>query len=298
MIDGRWLTLEGAHNVRDLGGLPTVDGRTTRTGVVLRADALDGLSAADTTYLIETVGLRHVIDLRSASERGERGRGPLGEHRALAYTEVEVIPIEALGRRRERRATAYAGGTHPDRIMADGYRELLDLGAPAFRAAADVIASDGGVPALFHCAAGKDRTGVFAALLLDNAGVEHDAIVADYTLTDERMPSIIERLTGVASFEQLAVQLPVFTFQAKAGTMAHFLEHLRDERGGAAGYLAAIGVDDATIGRLRARLRRLIRSRASSNSATALAWSRSPISAGARPAAARACEPSRMMPRR
>jgi hypothetical protein len=242
--------LEGARNVRDLGGLPTVDGGVTRHGVLLRADALDALTAADVATLVDRLGLRTVVDLRSDIERVERGRGPLGERGAIAYAELEVVPVADLGRRRERRAVAYASGADPHSIMADGYAELLDLGARAFRLAAETLAADGGTPALFHCAAGKDRTGVLAALLLDNAGVDPAAIVADYALTDDRMPAILERLTGVASFDDLARQLPVFSFQAKAPTMASFLGHLH-ERGGAAAYLASIGVGADAIGRLR-----------------------------------------------
>ena len=82
----RWLALEGAHNVRDLGGLPTVDGGVTRHGVLLRSDALDLLSDADVDVLSNTFGLRHVIDLRSSSERAERGRGPLGGIPTVRYT--------------------------------------------------------------------------------------------------------------------------------------------------------------------------------------------------------------------
>ena len=74
--------------------------------------------------------------------------------------------------------------------MAEGYVHLLDLGGPAFAKAANALVADGGTPALFHCSAGKDRTGVLAALLLDLAGVEHDAIVADYALTSERMEAV------------------------------------------------------------------------------------------------------------
>src|SRR5262245_22644223 len=84
-----WIELEGAHNVRDLGGLRAGSGRT-RTGVLLRSDALDQLTAGDVRRLVEERGLAHVVDLRSANERVERGRGPLGAT-PLRYTEVEVI---------------------------------------------------------------------------------------------------------------------------------------------------------------------------------------------------------------
>jgi hypothetical protein len=101
-VTERWLELVGACNVRDLGGLPLRDGGVTRSGALLRADALDGLGAEDVAALADAFGLRHVIDLRSEGERIERGRGPLGD-RDVVYTEVEVVPNDALGKRQAAR---------------------------------------------------------------------------------------------------------------------------------------------------------------------------------------------------
>jgi len=246
-IDQRWQPLDGAHNVRDLGGLPLPGGPATRSGRLLRADALDRLTAADVGLLVDRYGLRHVVDLRSSSERAERGRGALDAAGAVRYTEVEVIPSDALERRRAERSGPLGADVDTDVLMADGYVELLELGAPAFRAAVEALVEQEGTPALFHCSAGKDRTGVLAALLLDLAGVPHEAIVADYALTDERMPAIIERLTGAASFEALAEQVPVFAFRARAATMSHFLTRLADRWGDSAGYLSWAGLPDGAL---------------------------------------------------
>src|SRR5687767_879702 len=97
----------------------------------MRSDALDGLTAEDVNRLVDELGLAHVVDLRSASERLERGRGPLGET-PVRYTEVEVIGPEDLARRAETRAAAFAAGLPPARILSEGYIELLDLGGGAF----------------------------------------------------------------------------------------------------------------------------------------------------------------------
>ena len=97
-----WIDLAGAHNVRDLGGLRAGAG-ATRPNVLLRADALDGLTAADVAELVETRGLAHVVDLRSGHERLERGRGLLGAT-PVRYTELEVIGPDDLARRAESRA--------------------------------------------------------------------------------------------------------------------------------------------------------------------------------------------------
>ena len=252
--EARWLAMEGAHNVRDLGGVPLPGGGATRHGRLLRADALDALTAADVEHLVDTFGLRHVVDLRSSSERAERGRGPLGSVGDVTYTEVEVIPADVLSRRRETRAAALERGDDTDVVMGDGYVELLELGAPAFRSALERLVEADGSPALFHCSAGKDRTGVLAALLLGLAGADHEAIVTDYALTEERVPAIVLRLTGAASFDELAKELPAFMFQAKAATMRHFLGRLDADWGGPAGYVSSIGVDDEAVAVLRSLL--------------------------------------------
>ena len=252
-MNDRWIELAGACNVRDLGGLPLRHGGATRSGVLLRADALDGLTDDDVLALIESFGLRHVVDLRSQGERRERGRGPLGDH-PITYTEVEVISNGVLGARQSARKQRYAAGDPPDVIMAEGYIHLLELGGPALAQSVDAVAADGGTPALFHCSAGKDRTGVFAALLLDLVGVERDAIVADYALTSERIDAVFARLSGAESFARMAAAVPAFAFGSEPATMEKFLAALTERWGDAAGYLQAAGVSQDTVAALRRRL--------------------------------------------
>ena len=253
-VTERWIQLAGACNVRDLGGLPLRDGGVTRSGVVLRADALDGLTADDVTALADAFGLRHVIDLRSDGERVERGRGLLGD-RVVAYTQVEVVPSDALGARQAAREERFANGDEPAAIMADGYMHLLELGGPAFAQAVNALAEEGGTPALFHCSAGKDRTGVLAALLLDVAGVEHDAIVADYALTTERVDAVFARLRGAQWFSRLAEEVPAFVFGSEAATMSAFLAALADRWGDAGTYLTSVGATGQSLETVRQTLR-------------------------------------------
>jgi protein-tyrosine phosphatase len=247
-----WIELEGAHNVRDLGGL-AADGARTRAGVLLRSDALHELTAADVEQLVDVVGVAHVVDLRSSAERSERGRGALGST-AVRYTELEVIGPDVLARRAATRAAAFAAGLDPARILSDGYVELLELGAQAFTEAFGRIIEPGGTPALVHCAVGKDRTGVLIALLLDAAGVDRDEIVADYARTGERMAPIIARWTTTNPSSGLTEQLAAFTAMAVPETMEHVLEHLHDRWGGGAGFFIAHGQSPEAIDLWRARL--------------------------------------------
>ena len=230
-----WIDLAGAHNARDLGGLQA-GRRWTGPNVLLRADALDGLTAADVAELVESRGLAHVVDLRSGHERVERGRGALGST-PVRYTEVEVIGPDDLVRRAEARASAFARAEPAARIIADGYVELLDIGAPA----------------LVHCAIGKDRTGVLVALLLDLAGVDRDEIVADYARTGERMGPVIARWVD-DSGSTINEQVAAFSALAAPATMAQVLEVLHERWGGAAGFFAAHGVPAADLDRWREKL--------------------------------------------
>jgi protein tyrosine/serine phosphatase len=247
-----WIELDGAFNARDLGGLPTGDpDRRTRRGVLLRADALDGLSVADVAVLVEEWALGHVVDLRSAGERAERGRGLLGGHGAVVYSELEVIRDADLERRRLDRAARMEAGMDPAEIIGEGYVELLQLGARAFVGAFEGMLRPGGVPALIHCSAGKDRTGVLAALLLGAVGVPRDVIVADYAATGERMAGVLARLQEARHFQGLAANLPAFALDAQAASMAHFLDRLDAEWGGPASWLEAHGAPAGAVARWR-----------------------------------------------
>jgi protein-tyrosine phosphatase len=240
-----WIELAGAYNVRDLGGLPARDG-VTRSGVLLRADALDALTETDVAHLVEQLGLAHVFDLRSRAERDQRGRGRLGAT-AVVYSELEVIGDEDVQRRRDDRFAAFAAGGVPEEILALGYVELLELGRHAFATSLTRLVEPGGTPALVHCAAGKDRTGVLVALLLDAAGVERDAIVADYAATQERMAPIVARLASAQAYQEMAEQVPAFVFEARAGTMEHFLVRLDERWGGAGEFFVANGAQPSAV---------------------------------------------------
>ncbi len=244
-MNTRWVELDGAANVRDLGGLPAGHGQTN-SGLVLRADALDALSPADVTQLVHGWGLRHVVDLRSDGERLERGRGLLNEH-PLRYSELQIIDEAQLEQRRTEREQRLADGVEVALLVAEGYAQLLSWGSVAFVAAFRAVTGPDGNPALIHCSAGKDRTGILAALLLGAAGVDRDAIVADYALTTERMDLVISRLASAERFAYLAENVQSFVFAAHGETMDWFLHHLDNGWGGAAGWLGAQGVTEGEL---------------------------------------------------
>lgn len=170
----RLIRLTAVHNFRDLGGYPTADGRTTRWRMLFRADGLQRLGGAD-LEVVRALGLRTVIDLRSDGELAERGTFPHVEH-PVAFHHVPIIDStwQHLDRAADDDAVAF---------LAWAYHDMLRQGPDRFVQAIEQLSQPEALPAVFHCAAGKDRTGVLAMLLLGSLGVPHEYIAADYALT-------------------------------------------------------------------------------------------------------------------
>jgi hypothetical protein len=170
-------------NLRDIGGLPTTDGRRTRTGVLYRSEAPRRGDLPPPAPMLWPP--RTVIDLRSAVERSSHGHPLAGDG-----TAVRTLPLfgEEVGRQEGSRvATALAVD------LAALYQAILDVAAPRLVEILHLVA-EAPAPLLVHCAAGKDRTGLVVALLLRVAGVEKDAVLADYAATAENMPDVLRRL--------------------------------------------------------------------------------------------------------
>jgi protein-tyrosine phosphatase len=186
----RWVAVEGSSNVRDLGGLPLRGGGTTASGVFYRSDTPQEWTLSDTQAWRER-GLGLVVDLRTPLEAEQEGRGPLVDAGEVRYLNAPLLPDEAVLRDDSELVV------HDDSRRARVERYLSYLSGDGGRNLVRAVEAltDSEAPALFHCAAGKDRTGVLAAFLLEVAGVEREAVVADYALTTERLDGIVERLS-------------------------------------------------------------------------------------------------------
>ena len=239
--DARFVRLADTLNMRDLGGLPLVGGGTTRTGRLLRSDAPLRLPPADHATLAR-LGLRTVIDLRQGHEL-EREPSALAGRPDVTVHHVELWTL------------VDASGEVPDDpwSITGFYLSLLDHAGPGFAASARLLADAEGA-ALFHCTAGKDRTGMVALLLLDLAGVARDAVVADFALTDARIEPIRARLLEDAERRGIARGDFARLLGASPDLIVPALEHLDRRYGGAEAYLRRHGASDATLARLRDKL--------------------------------------------
>ncbi|MCA1711177.1 MAG: tyrosine-protein phosphatase [Actinobacteria bacterium] len=238
----RWLELDGAVNVRDLGGLPTQDGRATRPGVVLRSDNLQALSERDVQQLRE-LGVGTVVDLRTPVEVTQEGPGPLVD--VVRHVNLDLIPSWGA-----ERAVPHEKREQGD--LSHFYLTYLDDAPDAVvQALREIVAAKGAT--VVHCAAGKDRTGVVCALALVVAGVLREEVVADYALTGERIEKIYDRLVGAASYADDLRDRAIDDMRPQALSMRHFLDRL-DERGGVVAWLTEHGFGPDEQAALRERL--------------------------------------------
>jgi protein tyrosine/serine phosphatase len=240
-VSSRLLDWPDCRNTRDLGGLPRPGG-VTRTGVLVRSDNLQSLNAAGQEAMV-AYGVTTVIDLRSESEVASSpspfaAAEPAGEHR-ISYTHMPLID----------NATMFRLAEAPD--MFDRYLMMLEHRPAAFCEVFRTLARSEGT-VVFHCFAGKDRTGMVAAMSLALAGVELDAIAADYSETDSQMAKRYEEWLAAASPEQL--QNMRDDLRCPPERIVGVLEHLEKRWGGVETYLQAAGMPASDLTNLRSKL--------------------------------------------
>jgi protein tyrosine/serine phosphatase len=237
----RRVAVEGCHNFRDLGGYPTEDGGALRWRQLFRADGLHALSPRGVAIVRDEIQLGDIIDLRSSAELALDGRGPL-ERESIRF---HHLPLFDGGRGQQAPPLGSS--------LADLYYGMIDFARGPIAKVITVLARTDR-PAVFHCAAGKDRTGVISALLLSLLGVREEIIVADYAATRDALDAIVKRLMSSEGYQGMFDELPPDTLHADPETMEGFLARVRAEFGGMAGYAREIGIDDADVARLRARM--------------------------------------------
>ncbi|NKQ57252.1 tyrosine-protein phosphatase [Amycolatopsis sp. K13G38] len=255
----RWLELEGAVNARDVGGLPTEDGKQIADRRLLRSDNLQGLTPADVKLLIEDFGLSTVVDLRGTPEVTSEGPGPLAAVESVRHVHHSVLPergnatdaaADALflsGRRRDRMAQ------FPEDPMCALYLGYLEDRPESVVGALRSITDAPGT-VLVHCAAGKDRTGVVVAMSLTVAGVRRDAVIADYAASGNRIGAILARLRASPTYARDLEKRPDDDNRPRAETMAHFLEQVDTRHGGVLPWLSEHGFGDHEAKALREKL--------------------------------------------
>ncbi|WP_162177499.1 tyrosine-protein phosphatase [Hyphomonas adhaerens] len=180
-IASRLLPLEGGRNFRDLGGYETTNGQHVKWGRLFRSGTMTGLTDKDYEYL-SSLGIATIVDFRTSEERAaEPTKWRAGD---ISY---ETFPDPAEDDANPLAAVFASPDVKPEDVramMTHLYSEILEQQTPAYRVLFHDLTDDN-APLVFNCSAGKDRTGVGAALILSVLGVPRDAVVADYALSEK-----------------------------------------------------------------------------------------------------------------
>ena len=230
----RRIPLEGAVNFRDLGGYLTDAGRTVKWRRIFRSDSPSTLTASDVTTITETLGIKLVVDLRSSNSILDDGRG------LLAFSGLGYHNYPFLERRGIDPPTS--GEQSAERLSAI-YQWMLHNSGQLVAQAFTALAQDLNQPAVFHCSAGKDRTGILGAIILTVLGVGRENVIADFLLTNEVIDGILARIKKMPGFESSTRE----GILAPQTAIEKFLDSTQSDFGGSEAYLLYHGVQQSVI---------------------------------------------------
>jgi protein tyrosine/serine phosphatase len=262
----RWIDLDGAVNVRDLGGLPTDDGRVTARDRLIRSDNLQGLSPRDVRCLVDEHHVRAVADLRTGVALAREGPGPMTKEPGVVIEHLSLFP--EAGHNTDVAAVDDGGpvvlpwqnlpseGAEVPKTAADFYqRYLLDRADSIIDTLRLVARTDGAT--IVHCAAGKDRTGVVVAIALAEVGVRREQIIEDYAMSAQRIHEIFDRLRASDTYAEDVERGDgdyVEKHAPRDTTMEQLLDGIDAAHGGVGAWLRKHGWTEADASALRAHL--------------------------------------------
>jgi protein-tyrosine phosphatase len=237
-MSDRRVELQGAFNFRDVGGVRTARGSMVVCGRVFRSDALHRLTSGDAAIL-ERIGIARVFDLRSPEELRKEGIGNFCQSR---HVHVPLV---------QQSLSPFDPGIDWAQVDLRGrYVEMLELGGEAIRVIFEAV-GEHAAPIVFHCAGGKDRTGVVAAVLLRTLGVPDGAIVEDYALSETYLRTALEPYRRELLERRFAPDVVAYLTSSPPQRMRATLRELDMRWGSTEAYLHAIGVGDDVVARLK-----------------------------------------------
>lgn len=233
------LPLDGTYNTRELGGYPAFSGRTQKHRC-LRSDSLHELTEEDLKFL-QTYGVKRIIDLRGAREVQLQPE----ENQWNGEMEYFHIPMD------DKMAAERYQGKFPEK-MSQLYRQILSQSQEEVRQVLELIADAPEGTVVFHCAVGKDRTGVIAMLLLKICGVEDAIILEDYKVSGANIVPLAKKQT--AFLAERGMTVPEYIFESKEEDMRETLLFLEEAYGGIAGYLKILQISGETVWKIMNRM--------------------------------------------
>jgi len=238
MLQYRRLPLSGLMNVRDLGGF-SVKGGATKFGVLVRSEVPSALSASDLEFLKE-YGLKHVIDFRSENECMEIP-DILSNEDWITYINMPIYDEMAAKGISVEKNKSFCWVDHYIRLIEHSKSWILDV-------LTAIEKTDGCV--LYHCATGKDRTGLITMALLGLCGVAEEDIIADYTVSSIYLKPFYNKLLDEGKVDSL--DNPFFSTAPE--NMCHLIKYINSEYGDIPSYLNSCAISDTTLASLKRRL--------------------------------------------
>jgi protein-tyrosine phosphatase len=244
--------LRSLLNFRDIGGIDLADGYVMKKGHVFRSANPDRIHPAD-AGILESLGIKTIIDLRSPAEAGEKRIKINGTERINLPLDFQLKTRELLKPviRDKNAKPAIA------EISNQLYLEILDAAVPLFREMMEQLADPGRTPVLIHCQAGKDRTGIFSALILKALGAANDDIVKDFMRSNPELRASFKRhflFRAILTFGFYPYDNLLFAVTVKQRNIESVLGRVDKHYGGITGYLAAGGADPSLLSRVREQL--------------------------------------------
>lgn len=237
----RFINLQGCTNFRDMGGYRNRRGQTVAWGRVYRSDSLHLMTGEDKVQVYQDMGVVTLIDLRNSTET-KRDDYSSSLPRNVNYRSISFLDLHGIDPFKE--------GDDPVARLEEIYLWILANSGHLVTEALNILAEEPNLPAIFHCTAGKDRTGVLAAMILSILDVDQEQIMADFELTNQTLNQLYPRLRSIPGNENR----PRASFEAPPKAMAAMLSTLNNTHGGAEKYALAHGVSAANIQKLRSSL--------------------------------------------
>jgi protein-tyrosine phosphatase len=243
----REIKFESILNFRDLGGYHDNEGRTVAWRRLFRSGNLAEMTENDFSKFHGELGVGVVIDLRSDFEIKRQG---LGKISSPSIMHRNVCFITDGGKKemndRQFQGVTHLGETYLNMVRTPGFGEKVVE-------ALEVIANSNSTPLVFHCFAGKDRTGILASMILSSLNVSDADIAADYALSAPYMKALQDKVNTDKS-DPNANKLPDFFWDTGSELMTFFLNGIRKEYGSMRGYLSTHGANDSLFGKLGKQL--------------------------------------------
>jgi len=234
-------------NFRDFGGYTLSTGDKVRSGVLFRSGSLDRIADAEAHSLQENLSIQTIIDLRHPDEFNDNcSRGSLVDLVPNRYSLSVIDATQTLHHHVEALNIAYGMGEKSHRYFA-----LLENGERIWREVIQILLEPYSYPILAHCTAGKDRTGITAALILDLVGVAQDTISEDYAMSSASVDQLFNYLVASGRRPEGTSETAKSKMITKPKYMDDFLKLVYQKYGNAEGYIRHLGFNTFEIARIR-----------------------------------------------